>query len=239
MAARKPAAKAINTESDAVRSAAAKKSAPIAKATRVVVEKPGKPSIAMDAKAADVEKLIAGIKNRGAKLDNDIHSAAVACLWHTEKHGDYTLMNRLLMAMPKSTRRNALAQWAIAFGKVMENTDKNAVATSPLVFNKNGKTDLEGAQAKPFWDFKNVKEGTTEWVFSNYIEGVMKSLASQASKPTAEGAKAKAAFDALSATVEAINIRPASKLPEGVQEDRRAPAVPLNVPAAPATATAH
>lgn len=192
--------------------------------------KPAKPSIAMDAPAALVGKHILSIQARGAKLDNDIHSGAMACLYHADKHGDITLMNRLLMAMPKSTRRNALAQWAVAFGKFQPNEDKSTLETAPLAFRKDGKTDIDAALAKPFWDFRNVREGTTEWLFSDYIQGVMKTLAAHAIKPGAEGAKAKAALDAVKGVTEAlalpVNGEPKSVAipPAGVAE-RRAVAV--------------
>lgn len=181
----------------------APKTTPIATA---IAETVAKPSIARNAVAKDVDKMIVSIKGRGAKLDGDIHSTAMACLFHADTHGDITLMCRLLLAMPKSTRRNALAQWAVKFGKFTPNEDVNTMKERPLDYDKTKKTDFEAAQALPFWDFKNVKEGTTEWVFSNYIEGVMKSLASHAAKSGPEGQKAKAAFDALASVNEALAI---------------------------------
>lgn len=215
---------------DPVRVAAGKKGAPIAQATRSVVElAPAKPSIARNAAAKDVDKMIVSIKGRGAKLDNDIHSTAMACMFHADTHGDVTLMCRLLLALPKSTRRNALAQWAVKFGKFTPNEDVNTMKERPLDFDKSAKTDFDGAQAMPFWDFKNVKEGTTEWLFSNFIEGVMKSLANHAAQQGPEGQKAKAAFDALSSVTEALAITPAAPLPAGVAAERRGAATPANV----------
>jgi hypothetical protein len=192
--------------------------------------KPLKASIAMDASSALVAKHIMSIAARGAKLDNDIHSGAMACLYHADKHGDITLMNRLLMAMPKSTRRNALAQWAVAFGKFKPNEDKSTLETAPLAFDKAKSTDIPAAQAKPFWDFRNVREGTTEWLFSDYIQGVMRTLAAHAIKDGPEAAKAKAALDSIKGVTEALALpangepKQAAIPPAGVTE-RRAVAV--------------
>ena len=211
------------------------------KAVTLAVAKAMKPSISMDATAADVDKFIVSIKNRGAKLDHDIHSAAMACLNHADKHGDTTLMVRLLMALPKSTRRNALGQWAVAFGKFMQNPDAKALATIPLVYDKTAKTDLAAAQSKPFWDFRNVAEGTNEWLFGNYMEGVLKTLARHALGTDAESLKAKAALDALQGVQKALAVpAQAAALPAGVKADRRAPDRPaVAAPVAPMIPAVH
>jgi hypothetical protein len=213
----------------------------ITKAVTLAVAKAMQPSISMDASAKDVDKFIVSIKNRGAKLDHDIHSAAMACLNHADKHGDTTLMVRLLMALPKSTRRNALGQWAVAFGKFMQNPDNKALAATPLVFDKAGKTDLAAAQAKPFWDFRNVPEGTNEWQFGNFMEGVLKTLARHAGGTDAESLKAKAALDALQGVQKALAVpAQAAALPAGVKADRRAPDRPAGAaPVAPTIPAVH
>lgn len=105
--------------------------------------------------AAATDKLITSIKGRSKKLDADIHLAACSALAHHVQHGDVTLINRLADALPKSARRNALFAWAIHFdGKLAANTDKASKAESPLVHVKgDGKSDIDGAVAKPFWEF--------------------------------------------------------------------------------------
>lgn len=180
-----------------------------------------KPSIAMDAPKAAVERMIASIKLRGAKLDTDLHSAACACLNHLAMHGDVTLINRLVLALPKTARRNALMVWAMAFGKVMLNPDQKTIEVMPLAYDRDGKTDLEGAVAKPFWEFRNVREGGSEWLYMDYIAGVMKTLARHALTDP----KAKAALDAITATNEALNVgvngAQAPTFVAGVTPDRR------------------
>ncbi len=184
--------------------------APKAKAPAVkaaAVETNGvKLSIKLDSSAAIVDKLIVSIKNRGAKLDVDMHSAACASLNHVALHNDPTLLNRFINAMPKSGRRNSVLVWALRYGNVLLNEDKQSKESMPLVYNKAGKANIAGAVAEPFWMLKNVKEGGTEWLYMDYIGSVMKKLALVAHDPkNPEHAKAKAALDALSAVNEALN----------------------------------
>lgn len=107
------------------------------------------PAVKVIDKAAEVTKLIDSIESRGKKLAADIHRAAVSCLYHADKHGDVTLMQRLLVAVPDFSRRNALIAWAVKFGKFAPSEDGKSV-----VYLKHGETDIEGGAAVPFWDFK-------------------------------------------------------------------------------------
>jgi hypothetical protein len=182
-------------------------------------------TIKPDAPAKDIEKLIISIKGRGAKLDTDIHSAAVACLFHCEAHGDNTLVNRLLLAMPKSVRRNALAQWFVAFGKLSkwptDTAEQKRVAaekepTQPLMYDKAKTTRLDDAKATPFWDFKNVREGTDTFEFEDYIGNVMKKLEKIAKGNSTDAARARATLHAISGVKEALAVQPdASTLEPG------------------------
>lgn len=100
-------------------------------------------------KAADVTKAIESIARRAKKLDDDIHSVGVSCMYHADKHGDVTLMQKLITSLGKSQRRNALIAWACAFGKFQpDEKGKN------VVFAKGMSTDLAGAEGSSPWDFK-------------------------------------------------------------------------------------
>lgn len=154
---------------------------------------------AMDAQA--VEKLISSIGNRGQKLQADMHKAACACLNHAALHNDPTLLNRLVLAMPKSSRRNSLLAWAMKFGNVALNDDKATKAERPLVYLREKKAEVFAAIDAPFWELKNVKEGGDAWVYTDYIKNVMTTLKKQAEKGGAEGEKARTALAALSATL--------------------------------------
>lgn len=107
-------------------------------------------------KAADLTKAIDSIATRGKKLDRDIHVAATSCLAHADKHGDVTLMQRLLTALPASSRRNAVIAWAVAFGKFLPSADGKSVE-----FNKTGTTDLSAAMLTAPWGFKPEAPFTT------------------------------------------------------------------------------
>lgn len=109
---------------------------------------------------AAIDKAIASIKNRGAKLDNDIQIAGLSVLAHTAEHGDTGVMDRLVNAMPKSARKLALVEWMLAYGCARKLDPKNkdeALAIKEgrvFKYEKERKLDLEGAQEKKWHEFK-------------------------------------------------------------------------------------
>lgn len=96
-----------------------------------------------------IDTAIKSIASRGKTLERDIHVAAVSTLNHAELHGDVTLAQRLVEAVPSLARKNALRDWFLAFGKFSYD-EKNKT----LAYNKAGVTLLDEAIATPFWDFK-------------------------------------------------------------------------------------
>lgn len=112
--------------------------------------------------ATATNKAIVSIKTRAAKLQTEVHQAAVSSLNHAINHGDVTLMNRLLLALPASARRNALAAWAVKFGPFIANTDKSTKGDSPLAYAKREDHDLQGAIAMPYWELKASEDGEKE-----------------------------------------------------------------------------
>lgn len=110
--------------------------------------------------AAAIDKAIASISSRGAKLDGDIQVAACSVLKHIDECGDYTLAERLVLAMPKGSRKLALVEFLLAFGKVRV-LDKNLpddqariLAGGVFAFAKDKATDMEGAVSTPWFEFK-------------------------------------------------------------------------------------
>lgn len=99
--------------------------------------------------AANITKLIVSVTTRGKKLENDLHVAAVSTLHHAGQHGDITLANRLLEGLPASTRKNALREWYLSFGKFKWNEEEKALA-----YDKTKQSMLDEAIATPFWEFK-------------------------------------------------------------------------------------
>ena len=101
---------------------------------------------------AAIEKAIVVIAKAGKKLDEDIQAAAVGCINHIETCGDVRLFNRLYLAMPKGSRKNALTQWALTFGKVEANLGDNK-KEQPFIYAKDKTTDLAGGIENPWYDF--------------------------------------------------------------------------------------
>jgi len=139
--------------------------------------------------ATEINKAIDSVQRRGKKLDDDIQLTALSCLNHIEQHGDVTLICRLFNVMPKGSRRNALAQWALAFGKVQLNDDKDTKKELPFKYNKASNTDLEGAAESPWYTFKPEKPVDEEFDLAAKIQALM----SQARKAQQQGKKIKGA----------------------------------------------
>jgi hypothetical protein len=92
---------------------------------------------------------ISDISVTGKKLDQMIWVAAVSVTAHAEKHGDVTLANTLVEAMPKGSRVNALLGFLEAFGKFTYDEENKK-----LGFDKSKTTDIDGAQAQSWTAFK-------------------------------------------------------------------------------------
>lgn len=100
-------------------------------------------------KTSDIVSAIEDVRSTGKKLDNMIQVAACSIVQHIGKHGDITLANTLVEAMPKGSRVNALRDFIGTFSKAEYDE-----ATKAFKFNKEKKTDLVGAQAIMWTEFK-------------------------------------------------------------------------------------
>lgn len=133
----------------------------------------------------DIKALNAAIKSiagRAAKLDADIQTAAVSCLNHIELHGDVRPLNDLRNALGQGHRRNALDAWALTFGKVTANGDPQSKKTSAYLYDKEGSTDLAGAQAEPWFSFKPDQDA--DQVFN--VQKAVRAILSKAAKKNVE-----------------------------------------------------
>ncbi len=133
-------------------------------------------------KPADLDKAIKSIAQRGAKLDADIQVAALSALNHLAEHRDAVFCGKLYNNMPKGSRRSSLALWFTAFGAVKLNTDAATKGEFPFVFDKQGKTDLDGAAAMQWHEAKQEPE--LEDLFD-----IKAALAAVLKKATKEGVK--------------------------------------------------
>lgn len=129
-----------------------------------------------------INRAIDAIQVRGKELDEAIQITGLSILHHIEVCGDYTIFKRLFDAMPKGARKNALVEWACMFGKVQVNTDKKSAKDMPFLFNKFGKTDLEGAAAQPWYTFKQEKPPVEEFNLYAALANVRKQLAQAQTK---------------------------------------------------------
>lgn len=125
---------------------------------------------------AEIEKNIASIGRRGALLDKDIQTTALAVLAHIEDHREVSLFKKLFDAMPKGSRRNALVAWAIGYGQVAVNQDKLTKVAQPFLFDKNKEPDLEAAAGKAWFDFKKEKAPAEAFNFGTELEAFQKKV---------------------------------------------------------------
>ena len=103
--------------------------------------------------AAVIGKAIVSIQTRGKKFEKDVHIAACSVLNHVQLHGDITLANNLIKAVPTLARKNALRDWFMAFGKLSYDA-KNKTMT----YDKTKVTLQDEANETPFWEFKPEAE---------------------------------------------------------------------------------
>lgn len=123
----------------------------------------------------DIQKRITSIRNRGAKMDRDIHETAVLCLYHARDagQGDITLLSKLAAAMPRSSRRKALIAWAVAHAPVTFSEKEDQFRMK----KKRTEADwyIEEADAVPFWDYTKEKK-PAQYDLSKAVDGLVRTI---------------------------------------------------------------
>jgi hypothetical protein len=100
------------------------------------------------------------IATSGKKLDELVHTTAVAGLVLIQADGNATRMDQLLQALPKGYRRQGFVLWVQAFSPIRWNGD-GKVGVMKATAKTFTPFDVEGANAVPFWDFtQENKPGT-------------------------------------------------------------------------------
>lgn len=101
-----------------------------------------------------LNKAIADIQRVGKKLDTMIQVAGMSCMAHVEDHKDITPLVSLWHAMPKGSRKKALMDWVLKYGRVLPNADEKGKIDEekPFLFDRKGRTDLLGAEAEPWFN---------------------------------------------------------------------------------------
>lgn len=132
--------------------------------------------------APEIDKAIASIKSRGTKLDSMIQVVGLSIIAHVEAHGDTTLADRLFNAMPKGSRRNALAEWLIAFGKMRVLTKSNKDDAEAIkngrvfAFDKTKTTDYDTAKDTPWYDMRPEQEVSTAFDVQKAVQSLIKRI---------------------------------------------------------------
>lgn len=152
--------------------------------------------------AAAIDKAIASIKNRGAKLDNDIQLAGLSVLAHTAEHGDTGVMDRLVQAMPKSARKLALVEWMLAYGCARKLNPKDKAEAQAIKegrvfkYDKTRTLDLESAEAKPWHTFKPEAAPSTAFDAQYAVAALLSRMRGAAARGMSIEHKAEALADA-------------------------------------------
>lgn len=98
-----------------------------------------------------VQGMIIRVRNAGKKYDALVHETAIQCLMHAQEHGDVRLMDRLVGALGRSTRKNGLVFWVETFSPIRWNGDAKIG-----LLKEDAKTytpfNVEDADETPFWD---------------------------------------------------------------------------------------
>lgn len=105
---------------------------------------------------AEIDKAIKSITTSGAKLDALIQTTAVQVCEHYSQFADNGLVNRLFLAMPKGSRRNALADWILKFVGVEVNVGDNK-KEQPFRHCKGKASDPVAGALTMWYDLKKEK----------------------------------------------------------------------------------
>lgn len=154
--------------------------------------------------AAAIDKAIASIKNRGAKLDASIQQAGMSVLAHASEHGDTTCADRLVVAMPKGARKLALVEWMLAFGQVRlldkakPEEAERIKAGAVFKLDRERTLNLEGADEMHWHEFKREAAVSTAFDAQAAVANVLARMRSAVAKGMSIEHKEQALKDAQS-----------------------------------------
>lgn len=180
------------------------------------------------ATVADINKLIASIKQRGATIQNDIQAAGVASLYQVATHGNTTPLNTLYLALPEGARKTGFALWAMKFGGVKLNTGKTK-KTAPFILADKAETDVQGAVGTPWYKVQSERSLDSLVDVQKSVDQLLKRLAKAAQEGRVP-ADQKALLDHLTAAVGSYHredVQPA--VPGGVLARAQTLALPAQV----------
>lgn len=124
------------------------------------------------------------LKAAGAKLDQRIQVAGLSVIQHVDKHGDITVVNGLMDAMPQGSRKTAMIEWLLAHAKLEQNlVDGKVVKDKPWLLARDKTTNMEAAIEFPWFTFKPEKLDEASFDFAKMLAA----LISKAQKAQAAG----------------------------------------------------
>jgi hypothetical protein len=123
-----------------------------------------------------LNKRITVLAMRNARVEAEIQTLGIACLGHLAA-GNNGPMCKLVLALRRG-QHQAFMEWALAFGACVKNADPMLKATKPVVYAKNRITDIEGATAKPWFEFADSKEDAIKKAFD--LQGAVMALLKKA-----------------------------------------------------------
>lgn len=136
--------------------------------------------------AAQIGKMVDTAIAHTAKGDMIIHEAAVQCLAHAEKHGDTTLLDRLVKGLGRSIRVEGLRVGVAKYSPVRWNGDGKVGA---LKAGAKGYVpyDVAGFEANPFWTLGEADERTAKPLNIDAVLKVIHGLKGRVEKAVKEG----------------------------------------------------
>ena len=85
----------------------------------------------------DLNKAIIAVNKSAHKLASDVHNILLSCTYYALKEGSVTELNALWLGIGKgAVRRDAIKNWAVAFGPFVVNDNKKTMAEKPFVFSR-------------------------------------------------------------------------------------------------------
>ena len=145
--------------------------------------------------AAQIGKMVDTAIKHTLKGDALIHEAAVQCIAHAEKHGDVTLLDRLIKGVGRSIRVEGLKVWTAEFTPIRWNGDGKV---GMLKKGQKGFVpfDIPKAETTPFWALAAADERTarplTIEAMLRVVHGMKGRLEKAVKEGNFEGDKAKA-----------------------------------------------
>lgn len=109
--------------------------------------------------AAEMKKDHKNWGTSGTKWIKDGQALAMEVLEHVGQHGDSTVADSLVFAMPKGTKQTAMIEFLVNFGKLVPHPSPDKKNGKFFQFSKDKSTDLVGAAKMPWYEFQPEPEG--------------------------------------------------------------------------------